>query len=90
MILGGLEILAKGENISALRGEVLHRREDFVFFFAKTQHQACFCGDVGVSCFGAAEKFERTLVERAFAYLAIEARDGFGVVVQNIRLDGEN
>src|SRR3974390_578807 len=39
---------------------------------------------------GAAEQFEGTFVERTFADLAVEAGDGFGVVIQNVGLDLKN
>jgi len=39
---------------------------------------------------GTAQQFERALIHRAFADLAIEARHGFGVVVENIRAHGKN
>jgi len=40
--------------------------------------------------FGAAEQFEGTLVDGAFAHLAIETRHGFGVVVEDVGLYGED
>lgn len=90
MIARGLEILAERQNVGSLRGEILQRGENFFFFFAEAKHQARFGGNVRMRLFCAAEQFERTLVERAFADLAIEAGNGFGVVIQHVGLGGKN
>jgi len=34
VIARGLEVLAEGEDVGALRGKILHGRKDFEFFFA--------------------------------------------------------
>ena len=57
-----------------------------MFFFAETEHQSGFGGDIGMSLFGALEKFEGTLVEGAFADLAVEAGNGFGIVIEHVGL----
>jgi hypothetical protein len=90
MFAGGLEILPEGEDVGSLSSQILHGGEDFVFFFAQAEHQTGFRGHVGVGFLGAAKEFKRALVDGTFADLAIEARNGFGVVIQNVRLDGQN
>ena len=60
------------------------------FFFAEAEHHSGFGRDVGMSLLGAAEKFKRALVERAFAHLAIQARHGFRVVIQHVGAHGED
>jgi len=40
--------------------------------------------------FRAAQQFERPLVDGAFADLAVEARDRFGVVIKDVGLGGQN
>jgi len=40
--------------------------------------------------FGAAEQFERAFVDGAFAHLAIETWHGFGIVVEDVGLYGED
>jgi len=90
MFACGLEILSEGEDVRPLRGEILHGGEDFVLFFAQAEHQTGLGGDVRMSLLGAMEKFERPLIERAFAHLAIEARDRFGVVIEHVGSNREN
>jgi len=62
----------------------------FVLFFSEAEHQTSLGRNFGMRFLGTAEQFERALVHRALADLAIEARHGFGVVVQNIRAHGKN
>jgi len=90
MIAGRLKILAESENVCALRGEILHGGENLRFFFAEAQHHTRFCRDVWMSLFGATEELQRALVERTFANLAVQPRDSFGVVVEDVWLDGQD
>ena len=73
-----------------MSGEIVHGGEDFVFFFAEAKHQAGLGGNVGVRFLCAIKKFQGTFIDGTFADLAIEARNGFGVVVENVWLDGED
>ena len=86
MITRGLEVLAESEDVGALGGKVFDRPENFVPFFAEAEHQAGFSGHIGMSLFGALEKFKRALVEGTFADVAVEAGNGFGVVIENVGL----
>ena len=90
MIASGLQILSERENVGTLRGEVLHGSEDFVLFFPQPEHQTGLGRNFRMYLLGTAQQFERALIHRAFADLAIEARHGFGVVVENIRARGKN
>ena len=84
----GLHVLAESEDVRALRGDILHGGENFVAGFAESQHHAGFCGQPGDKFSGAAEQFERTLVHGTLADLAIQARNGFHVVIQDVGLGG--
>src|SRR6266446_33228 len=86
----GMERLPEREDVRSLCGQILHGGQHFGFFFAEAEHQPGFGRDVRVSLFGAMEKFQRTLVESAFAYLAVKAGHGFGVVIQHVGANGEN
>ena len=90
MFACGLEVLAERKDVGSLPGQFFHRGNHFASFFSQAQHQTALGGDVGVSLLCAAQEFERALVERSFAYLAVEARDGFRVVVEDIGADGED
>ena len=90
MVAGGLEVLAQREDVRALRGEILEGVENFLLFFAEAEHEAGLGGDIGMRLLGAAEEFERTLVQRALADLAVKARNGFGVVIENVRPGGKD
>ncbi len=79
MIASGLQILSERENVRTLRGKILHGSEDFVLFFSEAEHQTSLGRNFGMRFLGTAEQFERALVHRALADLAIEARHGFGV-----------
>ncbi len=90
MIASGLEILAERENVCTLRGEILHGGEDFVLFFAETQHHPGFRGHVGMGLLGKAEQLQRTFVKGTSADLAIEASNGLGVVIKDVRFGREH
>src|SRR5229473_5413844 len=90
MIASGLQILSEREDVGTLRGEILHGGEDFVLFFSKTEHQTSFGRNFRMRFLGMAEQFERALIHRALADLPVEARHGFGVVVENIRAHSKN
>src|ERR1700694_5187238 len=90
MIASGLQILSEREDVPTLRGEVLHGSEDFVLFFPEAEHQASFGRNFRMRLLGTAEQFERALIHRALADPPVEARHGFGVVVENIRAHSKN
>lgn len=73
-----------------MRGQILHGGDDFLLFLAEAQHHTGFGGNVGMRFLGAIQEFERALVEGALSDLAVEAGNGFGVVVENVWLDGED
>jgi hypothetical protein len=84
-----LQVLAESKDVSALRGDVLHRSQRFFARFTETQHHSCFRGQIRRGFARATEKLERALVDGAFADLAIETRHGFHVVVQDVGLGAE-
>jgi hypothetical protein len=51
MIACRLEVLAEGKKVGALSREILQGGENFVFFFAETQHKACLGGHFGMRFF---------------------------------------
>src|ERR1700730_13689639 len=73
MIASRLEILAQREDVSTLRGEVLHGSEDFVLFFSEPEHQTSLGRNLGMRFLGTAQQFERAFINRALADLAIQA-----------------
>lgn len=90
-VLGrGLHVLTEGEDVRALRGDVLHGGENFFARFAKTEHHPGFGGDAGRHISRATEQFEGALIHGALADLAIEPRDSFHVVIQDVGLGGHH
>ena len=62
-----------------------HGGENFVAFSSpRPSINPVFVGTSGCACLARAQQFERALVDRAFAHLAIEARHGFHVVIQHV------
>lgn len=88
MLAGGLEVLADGENVAGTGGaaggveDIAHQLSNFVVFFAYADHDARLGGEAGG--FGAAEDFEGAVVLGLGADGAVEAADGFHVVVEDV------
>ena len=53
MFARGLKVLSEREDVRALRGEILHGGEHFVFLFVEAEHQAGFGRDIGMGLLGA-------------------------------------
>src|SRR5580704_17199682 len=90
VLAGGLEILPKRKDVGSLRGQILQRGQDFFYFLAKAQHQARLSRNFRMGLLGAAQELERSFVDGTFAHLAVEARDRFGVVIEDIGLGGQD
>src|SRR5579862_4415764 len=84
MLGRGLQILAEGEDVRALRGDFFHGGEYLVARFAEAEHHAGFCGQAWRHFTCAAQELKRALVDGAFADAAVEARHGFHVVIQHV------
>ena len=80
----GPQVLAKGQNLAVVRKQVAHHSEHLLRLFAETEHQAGLGGDSGIKLARCADQAQRLLVARAGAHRAIQARDGFRVVVQHV------
>ena len=89
MLGSGLQVLAKGEDVGALRGDFLHRWQHFVAFLRPGRASGRSWWEGPEAFPGAAQQFERTLVDCALANFAIEARNGFRVVVEHVRAGGD-
>ena len=79
------QILAEGEDIYMVRAEIAHDLFGFFGIFAESQHEAGFGWDRGRNCLSMGQHVERAFVAGAETDLAIEARNGFDVVIENIR-----
>ena len=55
MVGRGLHVLAESEDVRALRGDILHGRENFFGGFAEAEHHAGFSGKSGNHFAGAAQ-----------------------------------
>ena len=80
------QVLADGEDVAADCGEVAKDGEEFVGFFAETDHDARFCYAGGVEFFGVTQQLKRTLITSTRTDDSIQARNGFGVVIENFWL----
>ena len=90
VLFGGLQILPQGKNVGALRDKIAHRGENLLALLAQAEHQARLCRHLRRKLFRAPQQFERPLVHRASAHLAIEPRHGLGVVVKHVGLGGDH
>ena len=64
--------------------QIAHDRQHFLRRFTQAQHQAGFSWGVWRSVFRRVEHVKRSFVARAQPHLAIQPRNGFGVVVQHV------
>jgi hypothetical protein len=85
---GGLEVLADGEDVDAVGGDVAEGLLDFVGFFAEAEHDAGLGGEI--AGFGVAEDGAGAVVAGLDADGFLEAFDGLEVVVKNIGLGVED
>jgi len=84
MFLRGAQVLAEREDLDMVGAKVAHHLFHFVQVFAEAEHQAGLGGDEGARAMREGQHVERTLVARAEPDLAIEARDGLDVVVEDV------
>jgi len=84
----GLKVLADGEDIGLVDGDVLKRTLDLGLRFAETEHDAGLGGEA--AGFGVLEDGARAFVAGLDADGFLEALDGFQVVVKNVRLGVED
>ncbi len=82
VLLGGLEVLADGEDIDIVGAKVAEGLEEFFVGFADADHEAGF-GDE-VLGLGTLEEFEGAFVFGLGADFSVLRRDGFGVVVEDV------
>src|SRR5579872_2905135 len=80
----GAEVLSESKDGNVVGAQISHDGENFVGSLAEAEHQSGFGGNRGRYGVGAGQHFERAFVTRAQADLAIEARHGFGVVIQDV------
>jgi hypothetical protein len=76
--------LADGEHIGADAGEVAIDVEQLVHLLAEADHDSGLGDDGGVEFLRKLEQAQGALVARSGAHGAIEARDGLGVVVEDL------
>src|SRR5260370_8476696 len=84
MIARGLQVLPERQNVSSLRGEILHGSQGFVLFFSEAEHQTRLGWNLRMRLLRTAQQLKAALIHRAFANLPVTPRNGFGVVVSNV------
>jgi hypothetical protein len=84
VVAGRAQILADGEDVAVDGGEVAEDLEKFDGFFAEADHYTGLGNAGGVQFLGVAEKLQCALIAGARTDYAVEARDGFGVVIENL------
>ena len=72
-----------GENVAVHRRKVAEDLQQLAGLFAEANHDPGFSDTSGIQLFGVFEQAQSALVARSRAHHAIEARDGFGVVVEH-------
>ena len=89
----GRQILPDGQHVDAVIAHVAHHVENFFVGFAQAHHQAAFGGDVGKLCLEFFQQVQAEGVVSTWARFAVQARNGFQVVVhhigQTVLQDGE-
>lgn len=79
------QVLAQRQDVDVDRAQVFHDFHDFFVRLAESENDARLGGDIGRDPLGDAEDLEETRVPTAWTCLLVEARDGFGVVVVDVR-----
>lgn len=86
-----LKILAEGQKIDILAAEVRERFEQFVASFTQAEHQSTLGFRFRSNLFDAPEHFQRPGVIAFWsANTAVEARDCFHIMVEDLRARGED
>ncbi len=88
VLLGGLEILADGEDIAVDGTQVAQQLFDFLFLLANAEHDAALGHEAAL--LGVVEHPQGAVVARGFADRALEALHGLHVVVENVGLGVED
>src|SRR5580704_252412 len=84
MIARRAQILPDGKNVDAAAAEIAEYFDQFVRRFAEADHDAALCHHAGREFLGVIEQRESALVARSGANRAVEARDRFSIVIQNV------
>ena len=79
------EILPEGEDVDVDGAQLAHRGEEFLVGLSHPEDDAGLGGDVGGEALGDAEDLEDARITAAGPRLLVEARDGLGVVVVDVR-----
>jgi hypothetical protein len=90
MLRGRLEVLTERKHGAADTAEIGEYFEEFIEGFAKSQHQATFGGDVRSLFANLLQKIQRSLVVSVAANAVIQSRDSFSVVIEDVRLGGDD
>ena len=85
MIPGRLQVLADRQHLAIVRAQVAHHITYLVQFFTETEHQSRLGGYLRMRGLEVADQVERMLIVGARSGLPIQARNGFQVVIENIR-----
>ena len=85
MIPGRLQVLADRQHLAVVRAQVAHHFTYLVQFFTETEHQSRLGGYLRMRGLEVADQVERMLIVGARSGLPIQARNGFQVVIENIR-----
>src|SRR5690606_8598173 len=82
------QVLADGEHVDVVRAQVAHDLQDFLVGFAQADHDAGLGRNFRVQGLEALEQVERVGVVGTGPGFLVQARDGFQVVVHDVRRGG--
>ena len=83
MLQRRLEILAERQDLAADGDQVIEHAVDFLFSLAKAKHHAGLADQALV--FGDLEQLQAAVIFSLRAYAVVKPRDGFDVVIENLR-----
>jgi hypothetical protein len=90
MLARGLQILPDGEEIDVGGAQIVHHLEHFVALLAEPHHDSRFGEDLGIELLGALQELDGGEVACARTHGEIFRRHGFQVVVEHVRLRGND
>src|SRR5258706_1628490 len=89
VVARGAQVLAHGKNVNASAAEIAKHLDQFVRGFAQANHDSTLRHHAGREFLGILQQGESALVTGARTHCAIKSRDGFGIVIENVRLRGK-
>jgi hypothetical protein len=85
-----LQILPDSQKIDIRGTQIIHNLQHLGLLLAKADHDPRFCEQGGIKPLGPIEQPQRIEIARARPHLGIETGYGFEIVIEDVRLGGDD